>query len=74
MAQHSGKFKLVVMKAESTVLSDPEWVVYGDMDDMDDEAEDKTLLPFRVLVALNKAKGDVDSWNAENKRIIREGK
>ncbi len=70
MAQHSGKFKLVIVKAESKLMCDPEWVVYADADDMDNEAEDKTLLPFRVADALSQAKADCAGWNAENARIL----
>ena len=73
MAQHSGKFKLVILKAESEVMSDPEWVVYEDAEDMGDEAEDKTLLPFRVSEALKKAQADCAYWNAENARILAGG-
>ncbi len=67
--QHSGKFKLVVMKAESDVMSDTSWEVIADLDDLDDMLEDKTLLPFRVCSALTKAKADCDAWNAEEERF-----
>ncbi len=62
------RFKLVVMKAESKLFCDPEWVV----------SEDPwTLLPteLHTLVknALDEAEAAVAKWEAENKRIIREG-
>ena len=70
MAQHSGKFKLVIVKAESKLMYDPEWVVYADVEDMENEAEDKTLLPFRVADALSQAKADCAGWNAAIARLL----
>jgi hypothetical protein len=63
--QHSGKFKLVVMKAESLVMCDPEWVVCADLG-----SESISDVEKKVLEVFHKAVGDVDSWNAENQRIM----
>ncbi len=73
MAQHSGKFKLVIMKVESEVMSDTSWEVYVDLDVMGADEEDSSLLPFRVRRALDKARSDCAGWNAENARILAGG-
>ncbi len=71
MAQHSGKFKLVVMKVESEVMSDTSWEVIEDLDRVN--VESAPAIADKVLVALNKARTDCAGWNAENARIMAGG-
>ncbi len=54
--EHSGKFKLVVMKAESTVMSDPEWLVCGDLG-----IESTGSIAAKINEVYHKAK-----WEAED--------
>lgn len=68
MAQHSGKFKLVVMKVESKVMSDTSWPVIDDLDS-EDVLTPQTVAR-KVNAALRKASADCAGWNAENARIM----
>ena len=65
MVQHSGKFKLVVMKAESMVMCDPEWVVSEDLG-----TEDLDTIALKIMAKYHVALGDCKEWNAENKWIM----
>ena len=67
MARETQKFKLIIVKAESKLYSDPEWVIDEDMTFIG-----KGIV-MKIILALSKARSDVAGWNAENDRIIRDG-